>query len=82
MFLRFDKRQEIIVVTCALLLVAAGPAQALEVADAVSQVAPMFTEIKVKALVAPKLEVGEALEFQATTTIRTPLKPRDFWAIH
>ncbi len=62
--------------------VAADPAQALEVADAVSQIAPMFTDIKIKALVAPKLEVGDALEFQATTTIRTPLKPGDFWAIY
>ena len=61
--------------------VEADPSQALDVASPVTQAAPTFSDVKIKALPAPKLDVGDALEFQATTFIRTPLKPGDFWVI-
>jgi tetratricopeptide (TPR) repeat protein len=63
-------------------LIEADPAKALEVASPVSQIAPMFTDQKLKAMVAPDLDVGDALEYQFTRTIHNPLKPGDFWVIH
>ncbi len=63
-------------------VVAADPEKALEIATPVSRVAPSFTDLKLKGMVAPNLEVGDALEYQYTTVFRSPLKPGDFWMTH
>jgi tetratricopeptide (TPR) repeat protein/transglutaminase-like putative cysteine protease len=58
------------------------PAQAVETASPISQSAPMFSDVKVKVLVARDLAVGDALEYQFARVVRVPLKPGDFWAMH
>ena len=63
-------------------VVAADPSKAFEVASPVAQIAPTFSDLKVKAMVAPDLNVGDALEYQTTDKLRAPLKPGDFWVIH
>ncbi|HUI43641.1 MAG TPA: DUF3857 domain-containing protein [Terriglobia bacterium] len=63
-------------------VLAVDPAQALDMASPVSQSAPMFSDLKMKAMVARDLSVGDALEFQFTRVVRVPLKPGDFWALH
>ena len=62
--------------------VTADPSRALEITSPVSQVAPTFTDLKMKGMVAPNLGVGDALEYQSTKTLRTPLKVGDFWVSH
>ena len=44
--------------------------------------APTFSDLKLKALAAPNLEVGDSLEYQVTHVTRVPLKPGDFWVIY
>ncbi len=60
---------------------AVDPAQAVETASPISQSAPMFSDVKMKAMVARDLAVGDALEFQFARVVRVPLKPGDFWAM-
>lgn len=62
--------------------VVADPSQAQEVTSPVARVAPMFSDARFKIVPVPKLEVGDAVEYQFTKTIRVPLKPGDFWTIH
>jgi len=61
---------------------AVDPSQAVETASPISQSAPMFSDVKVKAMVARDLAVGDALEYQFERVVRVPLKPGDFWAMH
>lgn len=58
------------------------PSQAVETASPISQAAPMFSDVKVKVMVARDLAVGDALEYQFERAVRVPLKPGDFWAMH
>lgn len=58
------------------------PSQAVETASPISQSAPMFSDVKVKVMVARDLAVGDALEYQFERVVRVPLKPGDFWAMH
>lgn len=58
------------------------PSQAVDMASPVSQSAPMFSDLKLKVLVARDLGVGDALEYQFARVVRVPLKPGDFWAMH
>jgi tetratricopeptide (TPR) repeat protein len=58
------------------------PAQAVDMASPVSQGAPMFSDLKLKVMVARDLGVGDALEYQFTRVVRLPLKSGDFWALH
>ncbi|HEV2423403.1 MAG TPA: DUF3857 domain-containing protein [Terriglobia bacterium] len=58
------------------------PSQAVETASPVSRLAPMFSDVKVKVMVARDLAVGDALEYQYQRVVRVPLKPGDFWAMH
>ena len=63
-------------------VLAADPSQAVDVASPVSRAAPMFSDLKLKVMVARDLAVGDALEYQAERIVRSPLKPGDFWAQH
>ena len=58
------------------------PAQAVETASPISRSAPMFSDVKLKVMVARDLAVGDALEYQFARVVRVPLKPGDFWAMH
>ena len=58
------------------------PGQAVDMASPISQGAPMFSDLKLKVMVARDLAVGDALEYQFTRVVRVPLKPGDFWALH
>lgn len=60
----------------------ADPANAIEVAEPLKGVAPIFTGVRLKTMVAPQLEVGDELEYRVARIIRTPVKPGDFWASH
>lgn len=62
--------------------VAADLGKAMDMTSPVSQVAPTFTDLKLKAMVASSLLVGDALEYQTTKTLRAPLKAGDFWVLH
>jgi tetratricopeptide (TPR) repeat protein len=61
---------------------AVDPSKFFEVASPVSQEAPVFSDLKMKAVAAPNLKVGDAIEYQVSKIIRSPLKPGDFWAMH
>jgi tetratricopeptide (TPR) repeat protein len=58
------------------------PAQAVDTASPISQAAPMFSDVKIKVMVARDLAVGDALEYEYTRVVRVPLKAGDFWAMH
>src|SRR5205823_12311823 len=54
----------------------------LDVASPITQAAPVFSDLKMKGVASPNLAVGDAIEYRITKTVRTPLKPGDFWAMH
>src|SRR5437867_4831078 len=58
------------------------PSQVFEMASPLARDAPTFSDLKLKALAAPNLEVGDSLEYQVTHVTRVPLKPGDFWVIY
>jgi tetratricopeptide (TPR) repeat protein len=58
------------------------PSQAVEMASPLSESAPMFSDLKLKVMVARDLDVGDALEYQVERIVKVPLKPGDFWALH
>jgi tetratricopeptide (TPR) repeat protein/transglutaminase-like putative cysteine protease len=62
--------------------VSVDPSRFFEVASPITQVAPVFSDLKMKGVASPSLNVGDAIEYRITKTIRTPLKPGDFWAMH
>ena len=53
-----------------------------DVASPITQAAPVFSDLKMKGVASPNLAVGDAIEYRITKTVRTPLKPGDFWAMH
>lgn len=57
----------------------ADPSKAMDVTPPITRFAPMFSDVKVRVLVAPQVEVGDAIEYQYTRTIRTPYMPGNFW---
>ncbi|MGH9407635.1 MAG: DUF3857 domain-containing protein, partial [Terriglobia bacterium] len=61
-------------------VVPADPAKAMDITPPVTRFAPMFSDIRIKVLVAPQLQVGDAVEFQYTRAIRTPYMAGNFWA--
>jgi tetratricopeptide (TPR) repeat protein len=61
-------------------VIPADPSKAFDLTPPVTRMAPTFSDVKVKALVAPQLQVGDAVEYQTTTTIRTPFMRGQFWA--
>ncbi len=63
-------------------VIAADPSKALVLTPPVTRYAPTFSDVKLKGLVAPQLQVGDAVEFQFTKTIRTPYMPGNFWVMH
>jgi len=63
-------------------VLAVDPALAINMASPVSQAAPMFSDLKLKVMVAKDLAVGDALEYQFTRVVQVPLKAGDFWALH
>jgi hypothetical protein len=48
----------------------------------VSKAFDLTSPTSFKGIRLPNVEVGDLLEYQTTTTIRTPVKPSDFWVIH
>ncbi len=63
-------------------VIPADPSKAMDVTPPVARYAPMFSDIKIKALVAPQLQVGDSVELQYTRTIRTPYMPDNFWVMY
>ncbi len=61
-------------------VIVADPSKAFDLTPPVTREAPTFSDVKVKALVAPQLQVGDAVEYQYTTTMSTPYMPGQFWA--
>ncbi len=59
-------------------VVKAGPEQVQEVTPEVSRVAPMYSDIRQKAVTVPGLAVGDELTFQYTIKAK-PLVPGQFW---
>ena len=53
--------------------------QPLEVSPPVTQQAPMFSDLKIKVIPIPALQVGDRVEWEVVTRQHTPLKPGDFW---
>ncbi|MDE3179374.1 MAG: DUF3857 domain-containing protein [Acidobacteriota bacterium] len=60
----------------------ADASKAIDITPPVTRAAPMFSDVKMKVLVAPQVQVGDAIEFQYTRTIRTPYMPGNFWVTY
>lgn len=59
--------------------VPADPSKAMDVTPPVTRAAPMFSDVRVKVLVAPQLQVGDEVEYQYTRSVQTPYMPGNFW---
>lgn len=60
----------------------ADPSKAMDVTPPITRFAPMFSDVKVKVLVAPQVQVGDAIEYQYTRDIRVPYMPGNFWVTY
>jgi len=63
-------------------VIPADPSKGMDLTPPVTRLAPMFSDVKIKVLVALQLQVGDEIEYQYTRTIRTPYMPGNFWAMY
>ncbi|MEJ2008104.1 MAG: DUF3857 domain-containing protein [Acidobacteriota bacterium] len=63
-------------------VIPADPAKAMDLTPPVTRMAPMFSDVKIKVLVAPQVQVGDEIEYQYTRKIRTPYMRGNFWAMY
>lgn len=60
----------------------ANLAAVLDVAHPYTQQAPQYSDLKVKVLPVPAIEVGEALEYRGEIRTTKPISPGQFWGYH
>jgi tetratricopeptide (TPR) repeat protein len=60
----------------------ADPSKAMDVTPPVARFAPMFSDVKIKVLVAQQVQVGDEIEYQYTRTVRVPYMPGNFWVMY
>jgi tetratricopeptide (TPR) repeat protein len=58
------------------------PTSAFDTAPSTDALAPSFTDQKTKTVLAPNLETGDAVEYEAVLRVRKWPKPEDFWFVH
>ncbi len=63
-------------------VVTAGPDAVQDLSGPVQQIAPVYTDYRVKDVTVPGLRPGDTLECQVTTTFQTPMAPGQFWLEH
>lgn len=59
--------------------VSADPSKALDVTPPVTRYAPTFSDVRMKVLIPPQLQVGDSIEYQFTRSIVVPYMPGQFW---
>src|SRR2546427_716667 len=60
-------------------VVETSPETVQDMTSEVTRVAPMYSDYREKHIAVKGLGVGDVLEYQFTTRVRTPLIPRQFW---
>jgi Flp pilus assembly protein TadD len=63
-------------------VVAAGPEAVQDLSGPLQQIAPVYTDYRVKDVTVPGLRPGDMLESQVTTIFHTPIAPGQFWLQH
>lgn len=59
--------------------VSADPSKALDVTSPVTRYAPTFSDVRMKVLIPPQLQVGDSVEYQYTQSIVVAYMPGQFW---
>jgi hypothetical protein len=63
-------------------VVEGNPATVVETTPSADPLAPNFTDLRLKTVLAPNLDTGDAVEYEVHLHIRQWPKPDDFWFVH
>ena len=63
-------------------IVTADPSAAKEITPDIEHDAPVYTDYKQKSVTVPSLQVGDTLEYDVQTRLKSPLAADEFWYAH
>jgi tetratricopeptide (TPR) repeat protein len=63
-------------------IVSGDPGSAFDTTPSADPLAPSYTDLRLKTILAPNLESGDLVEYEAVTHVRKWAKPEAFWFVH